>query len=59
MDFGKKKKKLGADFSHFYSTWENCVNWIFLKFSSHLFLIFFIILSLMVLGDESSLQAQN
>ena len=55
----KKKTKLGADFSHFYPTWENCVNWIFLKFSSHLFLIFFIILSLMVLGDESSLQAQN
>ena len=59
MDFGKKKTKLGADFSHFYSTWENCVNWIFLKFTSHLFPIFFIILSLMVLGDESSLQAQN
>ena len=55
----EKKTKLGADFSHFYSTWENCVNWIFLKFTSHLFPIFFIILSLMVLGDESSLQAQN
>ena len=36
MDFGKQKTKLGADFSHFYSTWENCVNWLFLKFSSHL-----------------------
>lgn len=58
-DFGKNKTKLGADFSLFYSTWENCVNWIFLKFSSHLFPIFFIILSLRVLEMKAAFRYRN
>lgn len=58
-DFGGKKKQLGTDFRLLYPIWENCVNWIFLKFSSHLSPIFFMILNLMVLEMKAAFRHRN